>query len=132
MTTAANNERRHIDQLHFEHKLWESSTRLYEDELMIFNRRLEEISEQNNVSEIRKQIEHFQNSFILQKEQLDILNHKIRQYKHALAEYAQKHPVAIDHVLFADHSLLRNEHITYDRIFCELKNEFLLFLNKAL
>lgn len=132
MTMSATKEKKHIDQLHFEHKLWISSLRLYIDELVIFQHRLGEVSEKNTSPEIRKEIEHFQNQFIVQKEQLDILRHRINEHERSLAHYAQKHPVAVDHVLFDDHAALRDARETFDRLFNEHKTEFISFLDKWL
>src|SRR6201984_3491948 len=68
---------KHIDDLHFEHELWASEAKFYTDELKIYQKRLDEIASKNTSEDVRKQVEHFQNKFIIQKEQLDILNHEV-------------------------------------------------------
>lgn len=125
-------EKKHIDQLHIEYKFWTSSFALYADELAIYQNLLEEIAAKNSSTEIRKRIGHFQNQFILQKEQLDILFHRIKKYEQSLAEYAKDHPVAIDRVLFDDHDALRNQRDAFDRLFTELKVEFISFIRQSL
>jgi hypothetical protein len=130
--SATKEKLKHIDQLHFEHRLWSSGAGFYADELGIYQGRLEEIASKNNSGNIPEQIEHFQNQFIIQKEQLDILTHDIMMHDRSLSHYAQKHPVAIDHVLFADHAVLRSKNEAFVKLFQELKSEFTAFLERHL
>lgn len=129
---SSSKEKKHIDQLHYEHKLWSASASLYADELIIYQNLLEEIAAKNSSTEIRKHIGHFQNQFILQKEQLDILTHRVQMHEHSLARYALDHPVAIEHVLFDDHVNLRSDHQIFDRLFRELKAGFMSFLQQSM
>lgn len=129
---SSSKEKTHIDQLHYEHKIWIAYSSLYADELIIYQKLLEKIAAENSSAEIRKRIEHFQNQFIIQKEQIDILSHRINKHEQSLAYYAQKHPVAIDHVLFDDHTSLRSDRDIFDRIFRELKADFISFIQRSL
>lgn len=128
--SALKEQPKHIGQLHNDHTSWLSEIRLHADELRIFQQRLEEIATKNNATEVQKSITHFQNQLIIQKEQLDILSHNIRKQEQLLAQYAQEHPVAIDHVLFKDHKDLREQNETFNRLFRELKTEFNAFLGR--
>ncbi|HEY0030328.1 MAG TPA: hypothetical protein VGC65_06180 [Bacteroidia bacterium] len=125
-TTSA--KTKHIDELHFEHQLWTSEANFYADELRIYQKRLSEVAAKNTGIDVRKQIEHFQNQFIIQKEQLDILNHEVTVHEQWLAKYAEEHPVAIDHQLFADHKVMQEQVVIFGKIFTELKKEFREFL----
>jgi hypothetical protein len=115
---------KHIDELHFEHQLWSSEVKFYNDELKIYHNRLGEVASRNTKEHARKQIEHFQNQFIIQKEQLDILNHDITIHELKLVKYAKENPIAIDKVLFADHDAMRDRMETFDKIYGDLKYEF--------
>jgi hypothetical protein len=126
MTTTA--KTKHIDDLHFEHALWTSEARFYADELKIYQKRLEEVASKNTSQEVRKQVEHFQNKFIIQKEQLDILNHEVNIHEQWLAKIAKQNPIAIDHQLFADHKTIHERMEVFPKIYNELKNEFKRFL----
>jgi hypothetical protein len=127
MTTTAT-KTKHIDELHFEHQLWTSEAKFYADELKIYQNRLAEVAAKNPSVEVRKQIEHFQNKFIIQKEQLDILNHEVTVHEQWLAKYAKEHPVAIDHRSFADHTVMHEKMDSFHKIYNELKQEFKKFL----
>lgn len=122
--------KKHIDELHFEHRLWTNNMKFYYDEVCIFENRLEELVQRNTKIEVTSQIEHFQNQFIRQKEVSQQLVSKCGDHDKFLANQAKEHPIAIDHVLFADHTKLRDEVETFEKIYKELKAEFMDFLRK--
>jgi len=51
--------------------------KFYKSEISFFKERLDEISEKNTAEEIRKQVEHFENTFIAMNENLDVLMHEV-------------------------------------------------------
>lgn len=120
----------HIDFLHFEHQLWLNDVKFYIDELKIYQKLLEEIAGKNTSGDVRKHIEHFQNQFIIQREQMDLLKHDIREHENWLSKFAAQHPVAIEHVAFADHASLRDRIVTTKSIYVDLKTEFKHFLTQ--
>jgi len=122
--------KKHMDELHFEHKLWTSKMRFYMDEVSIFENRLSELVVRNTKVEVTSQIEHFQNQFIRQREVAAEIVSKCNDHEKFLVNQAKDHPIAIDHVFFADHTKLRDEAETFDKIFSELKGEFMSFLRK--
>ena len=122
--------RKHIDELHADHRLWTNNMKFYLDELTIFENRLGELVTKNTKLEVVSQIEHFQNQFILQKEVADQLIRKCKDHDKFLANQAKANPVAIDHVLFADHTKLHDETATYDKLYKTLKKDYMKFLRK--
>ncbi|MBI1287763.1 MAG: hypothetical protein GC178_09310 [Flavobacteriales bacterium] len=122
--------KKHIDELHFEHRVWTNNMKFYLDELLIFENRLGELVQKNSKTEVTAQIEHFQNQFIRQREVAEELISKCGDHEKFLANQAKDHPIAIDHVLFADHTKLREEVNTYEKLYRELKDEFMAFVAK--
>lgn len=123
-------KKKHIDELHFEHKLWRSELLFFADELKIYKDRLSEIASKNTNEEVLTQVEHFQNSFVIQKEQLDMLNHDIKVHEQALGKFAKENPVAIEHHLFDSHATAQERMDTFRKLYTELKHEFIRFLEK--
>lgn len=121
-------DRKHIDELHFEHKLWTSQLNFYRDELKIFNHRLEELAAANSIVEVTARIEQYQNQIIRQNEVIDELIHRINGHEHQLAQEAIEHPIAIDHVLFADHTKLREDAERNTELYNEFKEGFVRFV----
>jgi len=100
----------------------------YNDELTTFENRLGELMLIEKKNDVTAKVEHFQNQFIRQREVAEELISKCKDHDKFLAHQAQEHPIAIDHVLFADHTKLRDQVETFDKIYGELKVEFVLFL----
>ncbi len=125
LTTKKN---KHIGDLHFEHQLWRSEAKFYKDELKIYQNRLSEVASKNTNVEFRKQVEHFQNQFLIQEKQLNLLNNEIKQHEKFLSTFAAEYPVAIDHQLFSDHKIMREKAETFKKLYDELKREFNHFL----
>lgn len=127
MTTDAK-DRKHIGELHFEHKVWLNELNFFKDELKIFNHRLEELAAANTKIEVTSNIEAYQNRFIRGNEVIDELIHRINGKESDLAQYAADHPVAIDHVLFQDHNKLREDVERNAELYNEMKSEFTRFV----
>ncbi len=122
----------YLSDLHFHHTLWLNELKFWEEELKIFTKRLEEVIVKWTDTEIKAHLEHFQNQFIRHKEVIDILKHDVRSFEKQLANYAEEHPIAIDHVYFKDHTMLRDSMETQQNLFGELKKEFYDYIKKVL
>ena len=125
-------KRKHLNELHFDHQLWLSEALCYGYELSLYKKRLENISFRNTAQEIEKQVEHFQNQFIVQKEQLDLLKHETVVHEQWLAQCAKENPIAADHRLFTDHQATHEKINTFKKIYNDLKAEFNRFLSERL
>ncbi len=64
----------------------------YKSEIPFFKKRLEEISIKNTGEEIRKQVEHFENTFIAMNENLDVLMHDVNIKQDAILKDAKEKP----------------------------------------
>ena len=62
----------------------------YKSEIPFFKKRLEEISIKNTGKEIRKQVEHFENTFITMNENLDVLMHDVNIKQDAILKDAKE------------------------------------------
>jgi hypothetical protein len=123
----------YLRDLHFEHKVWGNELEFFEDEIQIYEHRLEDlVKKKMNDKEMLSQLEAFQNQFIRQKEVIDILKHDINDHEHVLSKYAEEHPIAIEDVQFKDHTTLRDRMVTFRKLYRELKDSFYQFLAKYL
>ena len=126
------NNKKHLSDLHFDHQLWLSELGFYEDELKIYQARLDEVAAKNTKTEVGKQIEHFQNQFFIQRKAMSDVKHIIKAEKNKLTDYAMQHPVAIDHVLFDNHTAMKENVDTFKNIYGDVKTEFRNFLHNTL
>ena len=125
-------KRVHLADLHFENKLWKTRLAFYQDELKIYEHRLQEISSHYTGMEIKKKVEHFQNQFYIQKNELVKLRQLIDREETTLSADVMSNPVASDHRLYEDHVNLRDQVEIYDKIYAELKKEYIRFSQETL
>ncbi|MBL7811930.1 MAG: hypothetical protein JNL57_06865 [Bacteroidetes bacterium] len=125
-------DQKYLHELHAEHKLWISELTLATDELNSFGQRLQEVNAANTATEIRAQVEHFQNQFIRQKEVIDTLKHEINEHERSIAQVAEANNTASDHRKANDHSGARENMDSFRKIFADLKQEFITFLSKTM
>lgn len=118
----------YLKDLHFEHKLWLNELKFFNEELAIFEHRLDELVKRYTDKKVLARLEQFQNKFIHQKEVIHELKHKIKAYEKQLVQFAEDHPIAVDHQSFKDHTSVRDEMQQYREIFRELKENFLRYL----
>ena len=74
----------------------------------------------------------FQNVFKIQNNQLDELLHDIHVHEDELVDRTLENPVAIDHVHFEDHTKQREQIETQNKIFADLKAEYMDFLRESM
>lgn len=124
------NNQKTIYQLHEEHKTWLNKLLFYKDELSIMQNRISEIAQKNTSKEVLSLVERFQNQLIIQKEQIDILNHDIKGHEMQLEAAVKQNPTAIDHQKFPDHPVQRESVETFEKMFNDLRAELIRFLSK--
>lgn len=122
----------YLKTLHAENVEWSKSLGFYSDELRSFELRLSEVVIANTGTEVLSQAEHFQNQFIRQREVIDILNHEMNVGEDKILEEVKNNDVATDHRKMEDHSELRDQMQAFEKIYREMKAEFIEYLSKVL
>lgn len=122
--------KKHIDDLHFEHEVWSNQLEFCKDEIEFFKKRLGEVSVRYTDKDILKRLEHFQNQFIIQRDEIDRFLHDIHVHEDALANEAKENPVASDHRLMNDHAVERERFEIFNKLYLELKSEYFDYLRK--
>ena len=62
---------------------------------------------------------------------IDELKHEIHECEVRISTIAQQNNVATDHRKVDDHAELRDQMVTFNKIYGELKDEFKMFLEKT-
>lgn len=125
-------ETKYVYDLHAENFEWLKRAGFYKDEIQIMQNRLTEVAGRNTSREVQVQVEHFQNQLIIQRNQLDHLHHDIKQQENVVEDNIRQNPTAADHRKMEDHSSLRNQVETFDKLFQELRQEMNQFLSRSL
>ncbi|CAH0994302.1 hypothetical protein EMA8858_00411 [Emticicia aquatica] len=123
---------KYITDLHQEHQDWEKKLAFYEDEIKIMKNRLSEVSAKNTDSAIKIKVEQYQNSFIIQKNEIDQLKHAIGKEESELTANLKENPVAYTHRKLDDNIELRGKIEIFDPIFESLKADFNQFIAENL
>lgn len=102
----------------------------YKFDITVLQNRLEEVANKNNAPEVLSMVEHFQNQYILQNEQADILHHDLSSSRKGLENEVDKNPVAVDHRKMNDDTELREKVELFEKTMSDLRNESIRFFAK--
>jgi len=122
----------HLGDLHSDHTVWLNTLEHYKLEIGLFEKRLGDIATRNTRTEVLAELEHFQNQFIRQREVIDELRHALKQHENSLELEVREHPIAVEHRLFADHTDHRDAMVTFEKLYRELREEFMHWLAKRM
>lgn len=118
----------HIEDLHFEHKLWLSEANFYRDELKIYHKQVEEVGKRNSNAEAKERVRHFEHEFKARNKELEALYDEIASHEHSLADIEQEMPTKIVNENSAEHVRMRKKMHDFKERYSVLKNEFMVFL----
>lgn len=117
-------------ELHEEHKVWNNKLDFYKEDITILEKRLEELVTKNTDQSIRAEIEKYQNQFIIQKNNIDQIQHIINQDEKEIVKEINDNPVAVDHRKMEDHSKERDLVETFEQKLNGLRADFNSFSAK--
>ncbi|HXU26598.1 MAG TPA: hypothetical protein VN698_05140 [Bacteroidia bacterium] len=115
---------------HYEHTEWLNKLSFYVDEISVMQTRIDEIAQKNTAKEVKIKIEHFQNQFLIQKNNVDAIKHHIKQDEKLLQNNIMKNETAVDHRKIEDHAKEREDIEGFETNFNNLRKEFNLFLSE--
>lgn len=109
-------------------KDWSKSLAFYADELKVLEGRLQEVVNKNTGESVLAQVEHYQNQYILQKEQFDQLQHDIHEQKAAVDKNVHNGDRSVKIEVQEKQTFLRDKVQTAEKIFLDTKHQFYRFL----
>jgi NAD-dependent SIR2 family protein deacetylase len=115
-----------------EHSEWLKSLDFYDEELDTLENRLVEIVKKNNSHEVMAEVEHFQNQFIIQRNNIDELKHSIHEHSGKVAADAQLHAGKMETSLLGEHGGLKEQFDSFEKVINELRQEFNRFLSNRM
>ena len=116
-----------IDQFQEELQSWKHELSSIKQEIRHFEHHLERMSAKNLPKDLLAQVEHFQNSFICQKEVIDKLRHDLPDSRHKVENiYNSRRDMSTQDGLRA-HDLLSDRMDMFRRIYDEVKEHFRRF-----
>ncbi len=115
---------------HQENQSWHQRMSFYKDEIKVLQNRLGEVVNKNTSKDMLAQAEHFQNKFIVFRNNIDELNHKINVSEDQLMDHIKQNPTAVDHRKVEDHTEVRSEVSEMEKSFSDLRGEVHAYLAK--
>ena len=114
-----------IPKLHLEYQIWMNELNFYKEEIRIFESHLEMIIDKLDDVMAKSKVEQFQNQFIREKEVIDELKHKLHVSERQLAFFVKEYSgLGLESIKMDNHGKLRDEMITFRKIYTELKQDF--------
>ena len=120
-----------IEVLHAEHREWLNKIDFYQDDLKIMRHRLEEVAARNTNKSLLAQVEHFQNQFVIQRNELDEMKHAIHQSESSIAENIAQNGTAVNRRSMPDDQAMRDRMAQFEKLFLQLRVELMSFLAKT-
>ena len=116
--------------LNYEHSDWLKAIDFYKEDLVILQKRLAEVAFKNTSSEAMAGVEHFQNQFIIQRNNLDELRHYINEHIQHFVLDAQVHGDKLESTTIDEHLQRKDEFMSLEKVMANLRHEFNDFLAK--
>jgi hypothetical protein len=104
----------------------------YSSDISFLEKLLTKVLEKNNHNEVKNESEHFQNQFIIQRNNIDALRSKILINKHEAALEAKIHAGKVDERLITDINQLKHEEKQIEKTMEEIRKAFKQFVAKWL
>jgi hypothetical protein len=112
------------------HQEWLKILEFYEMDLAILEKRLAEVNDKNTAFESRAEVEHYQNQFIIQRNNIIELRQRINAHAHEVMIDMQKHVGRVEEHKVEDHQVIEASLLNLERIINEIRHHFNRFLAK--
>ena len=119
-----------LTQFQFEVNAWIRLVEFLNQETTYLKNRLSEVIDQIKDRENLALAEHFQNQFIVQRNNIDELGHSIKMNEQRLVNEVNANPVAVDHRKVENHEAEADFIGYFEKNFAELRAEYNVFLSK--
>ena len=107
------------------HSDWLRGLDFYKQEIKILRKRLTEIAGKNTSPEILKEIEHFENQFDIQTENIHKLSHEIKTNVKIASQEAKKSNAGyIEGLLLDQHNILGQRFLSEEKTVNEIRQSF--------
>ncbi len=116
------------EDLHFEHEQWKRELEFWEDELLTFKHRLEEMLTKKADRMVMSKLDNFENRFSIHEKKIYEFKQRIYSHEMNMARITEKGENAIDRVSYEYHLEFRNQMEVQRQMYLELKKEFFEYL----
>lgn len=102
----------------------------YKQEIDILKKRLEEIAADNTGHEVAERIEHFQNQFLIQINNIDDLKHRINENIKTIENQVKNSAGFLDQKSADENAGLYDQYLSEEKFINEIRQDFNRFASK--
>jgi hypothetical protein len=113
-----------------EHGAWLITLDSFKEEMIVLERRLAEVAARKSEFEARQGIEHFQNQFVVQRNNIDEMRHRVHSHEDDVARHLVPDQGLEGNRDTHEHDGIRSELEGLVKVWGELKSEFSKFFQK--
>lgn len=119
-----------VNRIGTDHTIWVNGLIFYKDEIKMMEARLTEVASKKSSFEASQDIEHFQNQFILQRNNIDELKHDVNIYVSKLAKDTKEGMGQAEGEMLGEKLELHERYEGIEKVMKELRDDFKEFLAK--
>jgi hypothetical protein len=121
----------HISRMNNEQSDWQRGLEFYKQELQIHTHRLSDVSGMyESKADLKPNVEHFQNQFIVQRNNIDQLSHDLGSFEKKVSIETQEMAQHIHADTLTEHDVLRDRYTALEKTINNLRHEHNKFLAK--
>jgi len=121
----------HISRMSNEQNDWQRGLEFYKQELQIHTHRLSDVSGMyESKAELKPNVEHFQNQFIVQRNNIDQLAHDLGSFEKKVSHESELMAEHIRAETLTEQDTLRDRYTSLEKTINELRHEHNKFLAK--
>lgn len=120
----------HISHVSNEHSDWMRASAFYLEEIQILEKRLAEVSQRYTRDDVKADVEHYQNQFIIQRANFEDLIKDIKGHEIHMHDDAEKKALHLSNNTLAEHDAMRDRFQHMEKFINELRHEFNRFLSR--
>ncbi len=120
----------HFSHVANEHREWLRGIEFYQYEIDVLKKRLAEVSQDYTQSEVKAQVEHFENQFHIQLNNLSELKGYVKKHERHIDKDIEDHAQHLSKETLEEHDQTRDKYYSLERVINQLRHEFNVFLAK--
>ena len=120
----------HISHVSNEHSEWMRASEFYIQEIQILENRLSEVSQRYTRDDVKADVEHYQNQFIIQRANFEDLIKDIKTHEIHMSDDAEKKALHLSNTTLAEHDAMRERFQHIEKFINNLRHDFNKFLSR--
>lgn len=119
-----------IQRVDAHHNEWLNTLGFYKEDIGILTERLNEVAGKNTGQEAEMGMEHFENQFKIQQQNISDLEHRIKSNMHACATDIKQHVGKVDEKVIEEINSIKTDLESFEKNIQQIRKDFNIFLSK--